>query len=55
MYMWTNLSLSHESMHNKQYDQVALLYDMYKVSYYNQKLFFTFPMPLKWVAIIGYM
>ena len=59
VYMWTNLERlwavsSYEGIHYNQYDQVALFKNMYEISYFNQKRF-TFVMPLKWAAIIGYM
>ena len=40
--MRTNLErvVSHEGIHYNQYDQMALLWNMYKISYYNQKLFY---------------
>ena len=39
--MQTNLErvVSDEGIHYNQYDQVALLWNMYKISYYNRKLF----------------
>ena len=46
---------SYEDMHYNQYDQVALLLNMYKLVISIKNFFFTFVMHLKWVATIAYI
>ena len=47
-------TVSHEDNHCNQYDQVVLLWNMYKICY-NKPNVLTFVLPLNWAAIIGCM